>query len=78
MRTITVEELHEQTGRVLREAALEEIVVTENGQPLAVLKGLPNGSGRQQYWEERERKLAALPRLDKDSTAFISEDRDRG
>jgi len=75
---MTIEELHRQTNQAVREAAVEEIVVTENGQPVAVLKGLPNGSDRQRYWQERERKLAALPRLESDSTDFISEDRDRG
>jgi prevent-host-death family protein len=78
MKVITVEELHQQTTEVVREAAREEIVVTENGKPVAVLKGLPNGSDREHYWHEREHKLSALPRLDSDSTIFISEDRDRG
>ena len=78
MKTVTLEELHEQTGRVVREAATEEIVVTENGRPLAVLRGVQNESGQRQYWQERERKLAALPRLTTNSTPLISEDRDRG
>jgi len=78
MRTITVQELHQETDRIVREAALEEIVVMENGQPLAILNGLSRDARRQQYWNEREQKLAALPMLDTDSTAFISEDRDRG
>ena len=40
MKTVSIEELHEQTGRVVREAAAEEIVVTENGQPVAVVRGV--------------------------------------
>ena len=40
MKTVSIEELHEQTGRVVREAASEEIVVTENGQPVAVVRGV--------------------------------------
>lgn len=78
MKTVSLEELHEQTGRVVRDAATEEILVTENGQPLAVLRGVQNGSDHRQYWQERERRLAALPNLRTDSTSFISEDRDRG
>ena len=77
MKAVTIEELHQNTAKVVHEAAREEILVTENGNALAILKGV-NGATKEQYWEERERKLAALSSLATDSTILISEDRNRG
>ena len=76
MKTITVEELHEQTDRVVSEAAQHTIVVTRNGLPQAILKPYPDPGALKQHWAERERLLAALPRLSVDSSEYISEERD--
>ena len=77
MKTVSIEKLPVDTQRMVQEAIIEEIVVTQNGRPLAVLRGFGDTSDREQYWSERERKLAALPEIDMDSTQFISEERDR-
>ena len=76
MKTISIEELHEQTERVIRQAAQDTIVVTRNGQPQAILRPYPDERVLERYWEERERALGQLPRLDQDSTDYISQDRE--
>jgi hypothetical protein len=58
-------------------AAREDIVVVDQGQPRAVLKRFPDAASQEAHWEQRERALAGLPALEEDSTAAISEDRDR-
>ena len=77
MKTISIEELHEQTERVVGEAAQATIVVTKNGRPQAILRPYPQEAALKRYWEERERTLAALPRIDADSAEYVSQDRDR-
>ena len=76
MKTISVEELHEQTERVISQAAQDTIVVTKNGRPQAILKPYPDETILAPYWKERERMLAELPRINADSGVYISQDRD--
>jgi hypothetical protein len=76
MKTISVEDLHEQTDQFVGLAAQEDIVVVQRGQPLAILKRFPDAVQWQRHWEEREQKLATLPRIDVDSTEYVSQDRD--
>ena len=76
MGTISVEDLHEQTGQFVGLAAQEDIVVVQRGQPLAILKRFPDAVQWQRHWEAREQKLATLPRIDVDSTEYVSQDRD--
>ena len=76
MKTISVEELHDQTDRVISQAAQDTIVVTKNGLPQAILKPYPGEASLKRHWEERERMLSGLPRLLVDTSDYISEDRD--
>lgn len=76
MKTISVEDLHEQTGQLVELAAHEDIVVVQRGQPLAILKRFPDTVQWQRHWAEREQKLATLPEIDVDSTDYVSQDRD--
>jgi hypothetical protein len=78
MKTVSIEKLPVDAQRMVQEAIIEEIVVTQNGRPLAVLRGFKDSSDRENYWSEREQKLAVLRESDADSTQVISEDRDRG
>ncbi len=82
MRKISIRELHDETGRWVREAArVDELVVTERGRPIATIvpyREPPNGN------PFRARRLrpgyaALLGRLrgGTDSTRAVSEDRDR-
>lgn len=75
MRTISVEDLHEQTGQFVGLAAQKDIVVVQRGQPLAILTRFPDSVQWQRHWEEREQTLATLPRIDVDSTESVSQDR---
>ena len=76
MKTISIEELHDETERLVSEAAQDTIVVTKDGRPQAILKSYPDEAALKRYWLERERTLAQLPRMNADSTDYISQDRD--
>ena len=75
MKTITVEELHAQTDRVVSEAAPGSIAVTKNGRPRAILKPYPDEAALKRHGVDRERMLTGLPAVAVDSTDYISEDR---
>jgi hypothetical protein len=76
MTTVSVEQLHRQTGELVRRATVEDIIVAEGARPLVVLKRYPESAARQQRWLDREHALASLPVLSVDSTVCVSEDRD--
>jgi antitoxin (DNA-binding transcriptional repressor) of toxin-antitoxin stability system len=76
VKTVSIQELHDATGRIVREAEKEEVVVLENGRPIAVLKPIHDLPNRLAYWKVREEKLAILPAVEVDSTDLISEARD--
>lgn len=77
MKTITIEELHRETGKFVHAAAAEDVVVVEQGKPVAVLKGPVNSGRFDEFWQQREQQLASIPAVAEDSTAYVSEDRDR-
>lgn len=74
MKIITIKELHDRTGRLVREAGMETLVITNRGEKIAVLK----------KYSELELETAAfpkrntdsLPQIDIDSTSLISRDRE--
>jgi len=76
MKTISIEELHDQTDRVINQAAQDTLVVTRNGRPQAILKPYPDEASLKQYWTEREKLLTRLPKLAVDTSEYISQDRD--
>ncbi len=77
MKAISIRQLHESTGKFVRESSRHPLMILERGQPVAVLKkieetvvhgvGLPN----------REEIISRFPLISADSTASISEDRER-
>ena len=75
MRTISIRELHTHTGRHVRAAARQPIVVTDRGVIVAVLHppDAVNLPGR--LFPKRDR--STLPLVEADSGSLISEDRDR-
>jgi PHD/YefM family antitoxin component YafN of YafNO toxin-antitoxin module len=75
MKTISVEELHEQTERVINEATQDTLVVTRNGRPQAILRPYPDEAALRRHWEEREQALAQVTKVIVDSTDYVSEDR---
>lgn len=77
MRNVSIRELHESTGAVVRSVSEEEAVVTDQGRPIAVIKpvtqaDLPGRRLPRNHWESRER-----PNVESDSTAAVSGNRDR-
>lgn len=76
MKTVSIEELHDQTDRVISQAARDTLVVTRNGRPQAILKPYPDEASLKQYWAERERILARVPEMTVDTSEYISQDRD--
>ncbi len=86
MKTITIRELHNRTGPLVREAARQgEIRVTDNGRVVARI--LPQAEASRSPYFAHRRPSVAFKRLDAsgktgrgtDSTLVISQDReDRG
>ena len=82
MRKISIRELHDATGKWVREAArVDELVVTERGRPIATIIPYREPARGNPF---RSRKLrpgyaALLGRLKggTDSAVIVSEDRDR-
>lgn len=74
MRTATIRELHMNTGKLVRESVREKIVITERGQPIALLKKLEPAELVGKPFPKRD--LRKMPRVSVDSAILISEDRD--
>jgi antitoxin (DNA-binding transcriptional repressor) of toxin-antitoxin stability system len=83
MRTITIRELHNRTGRWVRQAALDgEIIVTERG--VCVAKIVAQSPAAKSPYFARRKVSTAFSKLSSggklrggtDSTRAISEDRD--
>jgi antitoxin (DNA-binding transcriptional repressor) of toxin-antitoxin stability system len=81
MKTITIRELHEQTGRWVRKASAGEVYVTERGRliakivpasPLPAKPFFANPRFTRAYLAQRKSLRGGT-----DSTKIISEDRDR-
>ncbi len=75
VKTISLDDLHRQTGEFVRLATTEDIVVMDSGQPVVLLKRFPENGSQRLRWQERERALAPLPPIETDSTDYVSEDR---
>jgi prevent-host-death family protein len=74
MKEVSIRELHQHTGKLVRQAQKEPIVVTDRGQQIAVLKSI---TGEESFGEPfPKRKLSSLPKVRVDSTIYISEERD--
>ena len=74
MKTITVRDLHMNTGRYVRKAAEGDLVVTDRGRAVASLsrfKGYISG----RPLPDREAFIIKLPRIPVDSAKMVAEDR---
>ena len=73
VRVVSIRELHESTGRIVRQATQQPVIVTDRGTRIALLKP----------YSEQEivgppfpvRDPASMPAVDVDSTELISRDR---
>jgi prevent-host-death family protein len=79
MKRITIRQLHMKTGDWIREAAGEnQIIVTDRGKPVAVVKAYSESDAARTFAQRRESDaFRSLPRINTDSTRYVSEDRDR-
>lgn len=75
VKTISIKQLHAETGRWVRAAKKEPIIVTDRGEKIATLQ--PHGAARPRTVLDAARRRAWMPVSPADSTVFISEDRDR-
>jgi antitoxin (DNA-binding transcriptional repressor) of toxin-antitoxin stability system len=81
MKTITIRELHQETGRWLRQASSGDVYVTERGKLIA--KIVPAAPPSPKPYFAKPRYTRAFLRHQKsfrggtDSTDIISQDRDR-
>ena len=76
MKTISIRELHLATGRWVRHAAKEPVVVTDRGREVAAIQPLdPSQLGRP--LPDREARIRKRSRLSTDSVVYQSEIRDR-
>jgi antitoxin (DNA-binding transcriptional repressor) of toxin-antitoxin stability system len=78
MKTITIRELHLETGRWVRYAASKEpLVVTDRGRRVVALRRFEQSMvGRP--LPDREARIRRRPRIDVDSARYLEEMRDRG
>jgi antitoxin (DNA-binding transcriptional repressor) of toxin-antitoxin stability system len=74
MKVVSIRELHEHTGELVRHALKEPILVTDRGQQVAVLKSITGTETSGKPFPKR--KLSSLPKVEVDSTIYISEERD--
>jgi antitoxin (DNA-binding transcriptional repressor) of toxin-antitoxin stability system len=74
VKAISIKQLHAETGRWVRAASRQTIVVTDRGQRIAMIQPFPKEDERPVF---RGRDWSKLPKVDADSTKFISEERDR-
>lgn len=81
MKTITIRELHQETGRWVRQASASEVYVTERGQLIAkIVPAAPPPSkpyfANPRYTRTFLRHQKSL-RGGTDATEIVSQDRDR-
>lgn len=74
MRTVSIRKLHEATGRYVREAREDYLVVTDRGVKIAVLK--PYRESELPGKPFPRRRARDLPAVGLDSTISLSEDRE--
>ena len=74
MRMATIHELHMNTGKLMRAAGHEKIIITDQSQPVALLKAMdgPDLVGK----SSPRRDIRKMPKARGDSRQYISWDRD--
>ncbi len=75
MQTISITELHAETGRWVRTAKKQSIIVTDRGEKVAELRPM-SPVGLPQATLNAQERLSWMPMVAEDSTRYISEDRD--
>ena len=73
MKTISIKQLHARTGYWTGIAKKTPLIVTNRGEKIAALQPLPKVSAARPVFQGRD--WSKLPKIDFESTAMISEDR---
>lgn len=77
MVTISIQQLHDETERFVRQAGAEQVQVQADGRVLAVLRRPPFPGEFEAYWFKREETLARVSLSGEwDSTLAVSQDRE--
>jgi hypothetical protein len=74
MKTISIRDLHQATGRYVRETRIQTLIVTERGQAIAVLKPFAAAELPGRPFPKRDPR--DLPGVNHDSTLSIAQDRE--
>lgn len=74
MKIVSIKQLHETTGRCVREARTGVLVITDRGERVALLKAYDQTSVPGRCFPKRD--VRSLPDVGVDSTPLISQDRD--
>ncbi len=74
MKLVTIKELHERTGKLVREAGEQTLVITDHGKKIAVLKNYSDNELETTSFPSRDANL--LPKIEVDTTGIISQDRE--
>lgn len=75
MKTISIKQLHAETGRWVRAAKTQTLVVTDRGEDIAELRPLATVDRPRAVLDAVERR-SWMPSVPVDSTIYISEGRD--
>ena len=73
VKSVSIRELHERTGRIVRQAAQQPVIVTDRGSRIALLKPYSEQEVASPPFPLRD--PASLPAVGVDSTELISRDR---
>ena len=73
MKVVSIRELHESTGRIVRQAAEQPVIVTDRGTRIALLKPYSEQEDVGPSFPPRD--PASMPSVGVDSTELISRDR---
>lgn len=74
MKTISIKQLHAETGRWVRAAKNQTIIVTDHGEKIATLQPHAKAASPAPVFTLKNRGFR--PKVAVDSTRYISEDRD--
>lgn len=66
--------MHMNTGKLVRASAHENILITDRGQAVAILKSAKAADLVGKPFPKRD--IGKMPRSDVDSTIYVSQDRD--
>ena len=73
MKSVTIRELHMNTGKLVRATEHENILITDRGRAVAVLKNAKAADLVGKPFPKRD--IRKMPRSNIDSTIYVSQDR---